>query len=118
PFELVDDVVGDHTTVVVSLVDDRAFPVLLRVEVARERRVAGAGSVREPDVRQAAARKLIDLAAVCLDPGARPEALLVRYRDDRHDARILTTRRLSDTNRCLMIRRALAQAVDIGGRCH
>ena len=45
PFQLVDDVIGNLTTVVVALVDDRAFLFLLRVVVTRKVRVTGPGGI-------------------------------------------------------------------------
>src|SRR6185295_15257696 len=50
--ELVHDVVGHLTALIVALVDDRALFLLLREEVAREVRVTGGGCVRQPHVRE------------------------------------------------------------------
>src|SRR5689334_12714429 len=101
---------------IVALVDDRAFAVLLRVEVARERGVARSRRVRQPDVGELAPGQLIDLAPVLLDPRARPKSVLVRYRDDRDEPGAVARSRLADANRRLVARRALEEAVEIRRR--
>ena len=57
--QLVDDIIGDLSAVIVALIYDRAIFVLLGVVVASEVRITGAGCVGKPNVSQAAARKLI-----------------------------------------------------------
>ena len=54
--ELVDDVVGDLSALIVPLVDDRALLLLLRVVVAREVGVSAAAGIRQPDVGELSAR--------------------------------------------------------------
>ena len=58
--QFVDDVIRDHAAVIVAFIDDRAVFVLLGVIVASKRRISGARCIRQPHVRQSAARKTID----------------------------------------------------------
>ena len=50
--QFVDDVIRNLAAVIVSLVDDRAVFVLLRVVVTSEVGVTGAGGIRKPNVGQ------------------------------------------------------------------
>src|SRR5438874_3068820 len=114
--ELVHDVVGNHAAMVVALVDDGAFPLLLRVEVARERGVARPRGVGQPHIRQPAAGQLIDAPPILLDPRARAQRVLVRYRYDRDGTRALAGRRFADADRRLMASGTLEQTVRIRRR--
>ena len=67
---------------VVALVDDGALLVLLRIEVSREGRVSSSIGVWQPHVGKPATGKLVDFPAVILDPGTRPQAVLVGNGDN------------------------------------
>ncbi len=74
----IDDVVRRRAAAVVSLVDDRALPILLREVVAVEARVPALACVRQVHVRQLSVRQRIDDVAVALDPRTSAQAGIVR----------------------------------------
>src|SRR5262249_18165590 len=57
--EFVDDVIRHHATLVVTLIDYRAFLVLLRVVVAGEIRVTRICRVRQPHVGELSVREFV-----------------------------------------------------------
>src|SRR2546430_3090478 len=71
PLQLVHDVICNLAAVIVSLVDDRAFFILLRVIIASEVCVPRAGRVRKPDISQLPPGKLVNQPAIVFDPRAR-----------------------------------------------
>src|SRR5205823_2658867 len=62
--QFVHDVVRDLSAVIVTLVDDRAVLVLLRIVITSEVRVARAPSVWQPNVSQPPIGKLINYPAI------------------------------------------------------
>ena len=108
--ELVHDVVGDLPALVVSLVDDRAFLLLLRVEVAREvgvaRRRRCSAARRTRAVRPTASRRCGDCSRPMRASAVRPRSRPARPSRARDPS---SGRRLADAKHRLMIRRALEQ---------
>src|ERR1700723_3088923 len=68
PGEDFDDVVGDLTTTIEALVDDRSLLICLRHEVAIEAGKSTFAGIRQIDVSKFATRELVDLALVRFNP--------------------------------------------------
>src|SRR4051794_37839161 len=69
PPEILDDVIGEQTAAIETLIDHGSLLVCLSKEIPVEARVAGAAGVRDVDVAEAAAAQAIDRSAIVLDPG-------------------------------------------------
>ena len=115
-FEFVDDIIGHLAAVIVAFVYDRPFFVLLSVIVPRKICVAGTRCIRQPDIRQLTARKLVDEPAIVLDPRSRPQTVLIRDRDNGDNAGTYARRVFSNADQRLSSGRSFEHAVNIGCR--
>src|SRR5439155_20319813 len=80
----VDDVVSGRASAVVTLIDDRAFLILLRKVITIETRVAGLAGVRQIYIGKLAIGKFFNQPTIRFNPRARAQSLFSCYRNHNH----------------------------------
>src|SRR6188768_641741 len=113
PVKLVYDVVRHHAALVVSLVYHRSVSVLLGIKITRKIRITGARGIRQPNVSESPAGKLVDKPSVVLDPSPRPKRAFARDRDHSYEPRTIHRRCFVDPNDGLPPRRSFKQTIRI-----
>src|SRR5436309_9273846 len=109
----VDDVIGRRAATVETLIDDRAFLILLREVVTIEAGIAGLPRVRQIDISELAVRKSFDLPSIRFHPGAGAQCLFSCDRHHDHMARSFQRRLVVDSKRSLPIRGAIEKTIDV-----